>query len=106
MTKLATSITACLLLLGLSACSEANQAIDDTQKAASSAAKDGKKALQQVDLPNVDWSKYGDDLHSTIDDLAAKADCSGLRKKIDQADRQDDGKVVQYIQAKLEAAGC
>lgn len=92
------------LLLAVGACSEgdaeqaADQAVDDARDAASS-------ALEEVEIPDVDWSQYGDDLREELDKAAEEADCAQLRESLDRYESTSN-EVTEYIEAKLEEAGC
>ena len=91
-----------LAALALSGCSQddAQDAVDKAKDAASSAV-----AEADVELPEVDWDKYGDKLRAKIDELAASADCESLKAELDDRGKLDT-EVVAYIKAKLEEAGC
>jgi hypothetical protein len=88
------------LLLGVGACSEgdADQAVDQARDAASS-------ALEEVEIPDVDWSQYGDDVRERIDKAAEEADCTVLRDSLNRYESTSN-EVTEYIEAKLEEAGC
>jgi hypothetical protein len=88
------------LLLGVGACSEddADQAVDEAREAASS-------ALEEVEIPEVDWSQYGEDLQEELDKAAEEADCKLLRESLNRYESTST-EVTEYIEAKLEEAGC
>jgi hypothetical protein len=88
------------LLLGVGACSEgdADQAVDQARDAASS-------ALEEVEIPDVDWSQYGDDVRERIDKAAEEADCKVLRDSLNRYESTSN-EVTEYIEVKLEEAGC
>jgi hypothetical protein len=88
------------LLLGVGACSEgdADEAVDQARDAASS-------ALEDVEIPDVDWSQYGDDVRERIDQAAEEADCKLLRESLNRYESTSN-EVTEYIEAKLEEAGC
>src|SRR5689334_14435064 len=94
------AVLSLLAAVSLTGCSQddAQDAVDQAKEAVSSAASD-------VDLPEVDWSKYGDKLQRQIDELADKADCKGLQEALDDQGSMD-ADVVAYIKAKLQDAGC
>jgi hypothetical protein len=87
-------------VLGVGACSgdDADQAVEDAREAASS-------ALDEVELPEVDWSQYGDDLKKKLDKAADEADCDLLRESLTRYE-SGSNEVTDYIEAKLEEAGC
>ena len=91
-----------LAVVALSGCSQddAQDAVDQAKDAASSAVSDA-----DIQLPDVDWSKYGDKLQGKIDELAASADCESLQKELTDRGKLDSD-VTAYIKAKLEQAGC
>jgi hypothetical protein len=82
------------------ACSEgdADQAVDDAREAASS-------ALEEVEIPEVDWSQYGEDVKEELDKAAEEADCKLLRESLNRYESTSN-EVTDYIEAKLEEAGC
>jgi hypothetical protein len=82
------------------ACSEqdADQAVDQARDAASS-------ALEGVEVPDVDWSQYGEDVRKRIDKAAEEADCTALRDSLNRYESTSN-EVTDYIEAKLEEAGC
>ena len=86
--------------LALTGCSQS-----DTQEAVDNAKGAVSSAAANVDLPDVDWSQYGDQLRTKIDDLAAQTDCQGLKAELTQHGKLD-ADVVAYIKAKLDQAGC
>ena len=88
------------LLLGVGACSEgdADQAVDEAREAASS-------ALEEVEIPEVDWSQYGEDVKEELDKAAEEADCKLLRESLNRYESTSN-EVTDYIEAKLEEAGC
>lgn len=91
-------IASVVLALGLATgCSQANDAVDKAQGAANKAASA---------MPDVDWSKYGNDVKQKVDNLAEHADCGKLRRYLR---RLDDGKkldLTKYVQQALDNAGC
>ena len=88
------------LLLGVGACSEgdADQAVDEAREAASS-------ALEEVEIPEVDWSQYGEYVKEELDKAAEEADCKLLRESLNRYESTSN-EVTDYIEAKLEEAGC
>lgn len=94
------AVLSLLAALALSGCSQddAQDAVDQAKDAVSSAAGD-------IDIPDVDWSKYGDKLQGKIDELAEAADCDSLQKELTDHGKLDTD-VTAYIKAKLEQAGC
>lgn len=91
---------AVVLLTGLGACSQedADSAVDQAREAVSSAADD-------VELPDVDWDKYGDDVKDQIDELATEADCDKLAEQLTRFE-SSSSEVTDYIKAKLREANC
>jgi hypothetical protein len=96
------AVLSLIAALTVSGCSgdDAGEAVDQAQDAVSSAAADA-----EVQIPDVDWEKYGADLKAQIDELAEAADCESLEAQLDDQG-QLDAEVVDYIKAKLEEAGC
>lgn len=94
----ATVLAAPLLLL--TGCSEddADRAVDQAREAASS-------AMDEVDLPEVDWDRYGEELQDELDRAAEEADCELLRESLNRYESTSN-EVTDYIEAKLEEAGC
>jgi hypothetical protein len=82
------------------ACSgdDTDQAVEDAREAASS-------ALEEVELPEVDWSQYGENLQEELDRAAEEADCDLLRDSLTRFESTST-EVTEYIEAKLEEAGC
>ncbi len=88
-----------LAVLALAGCSdqEAKSAVDD--------ARDGvNSAIDKVDLPEVDWSKYDTKLRDRIDRLTEQADCSSLQE-LAQAEANDTD-LTAYVKAKLRELDC
>ena len=100
----AAALLAVPALLALGACSEGDadraveRATDEARDAASS-------ALEDVELPDVDWQEYGRDVKRRIDRAAEEADCATLREELVQLESASS-EVTDYIEARLEEAGC
>lgn len=95
------------LLLGalVSGCSDeaddvADRAADRASEIAGQASDEVGDQLGDVELPEVDWSQYGDRLRSRLDQLAAQSDCEGLRKELTKAEG-DDTQLTKYIKRQL-----
>lgn len=84
----------------LAGCSEgdAEEAVDQAREAASS-------AIDDVDLPDVDWGAFGDRLKDRIDEAAEKADCDALADAVTRYEGQSND-LTDYIEAKLREADC
>lgn len=99
-------VLAAVTLIGalvLTGCSEeAENAADRAQEGASQAVDDASEALKDVELPDVDWDKYGNEAKERIDSLADQADCEGLEKLAQ--DEANDTEVTAYIKAKIRQA--
>lgn len=92
------TMTSVLALAALSGCAEgdAQDAVDQAQDAVSEATED-------VDLPEVDWDKYGDRVRERIDRWAAEADCDKLEGAL-QGSRFTNNEISDYIEAQIEKA--
>lgn len=92
------------LLLALGACSEeardaaADRAVGEARDRASS-------ALEEADLPSVDWQKYRDGIKREIDQAAEAADCGTLSEELAKAEPRNS-QIREYIEVKLREAGC
>lgn len=91
---------ALLLVAALSGCSEgeAQRAVDDAQSEVS-------RAVDNVELPEVDWEKHGADVRRRLDRLAKEADCSGLRDELAKVEKNDT-ELTRYIKAQLRRIEC
>jgi hypothetical protein len=102
----AAAALALLLGAGLTGCSEdaADRAVDDAADRASELAGEASdevgKQLEGVELPKVDWSRYGDQLRTRLDQLAEQADCQGLREELTKAEG-DDTQLTRYIKRQI-----
>lgn len=86
-----------LTLVAVTGCSE-QDAVDRARSEASS-------AVDQADLPDVDWQRYSGQLQDRLDKLAEEADCSGLQQELARAEGNDT-EIVDYIKAQLRELGC
>lgn len=89
-----------LTLLAATGCSE-----EDAQDAVDRAADKASSAIEDAELPDVDWGKYSDELRGRLEKLADEADCSGLRRELGKAEA-DDTELTRYIKAQLRKADC
>lgn len=83
------------LLLGGCSEQEAQEAVDTAADQASSAIDE----LGEVELPEVDWERYGQETKERIDSLAEQADCEQLEEMAQ--DEQNDTEVTAYIKAQI-----
>ena len=92
------------LLLALGACSDEarDAAVDD---AVGEARDRASSALEEADLPSVDWKQYRDGIKREIDKAAEAADCSKLSEELAKAEPRSS-EVREYIEVKLREAGC
>jgi hypothetical protein len=95
-----------LLVTGLTGCSDdADQAVDDAADRASEltgqAADELEGQLDDAELPEVDWSQYGDRLRNRLDQLAEQANCQGLERELARAEA-DDTELTQYIKRQID----
>ena len=92
------------LLLALGACSEEarDAAVDD---AVGEARDRASSALEEADLPSVDWKQYRDGIKREIDQAAEAADCDKLSEELARAEPRSS-EVREYIEVKLREAGC
>ncbi|WP_148573894.1 hypothetical protein [Nocardioides caldifontis] len=96
------------LLLGvvLGGCSEdaADRAVDDAADRASElagqASEEVGRQLEDAELPKVDWSRYGDQLRTRLDQLAEQADCQGLREELTKVEKNDT-RLTRYIKRQI-----
>lgn len=95
---------ALVAVFALSGCSEeeAQNAADRAQEEAGQAVDQASEALEDVELPEVDWDKYGDEIKEQVDSLADNADCDGLREMAE--DESNDTEVTEYIKAQIRKA--
>jgi PBP1b-binding outer membrane lipoprotein LpoB len=86
------------LALALTGCSEgdAERAVDEAKDSVQSATDD-------VSLPEVNWEKHGREVKQRLDGLVAEADCSGLRKELGTAEK-NDAELTRYIKAQIRQA--
>lgn len=82
------------------ACSE-----EDAQKAVDQARDEASSAIEDADLPDVDWDKYSGEVRTKLEDLAAEADCSGLKRELAKAEGNDT-ELTRYIKAQLQELDC
>jgi anti-sigma regulatory factor (Ser/Thr protein kinase) len=92
------------LLLALGACSEEDRdrAVDD---AVGEARDRASSALEEADLPSVDWQKLRDGAKEEIDEAAAAADCEKLTEELGQIGTRNS-EVRDYIEVRMREAGC
>jgi hypothetical protein len=84
----------------VSGCSE-----EDAQDAVDRAADRASSAVEDADLPDVDWGKHSDQLRERLQKLADEADCTGLQDELAKVE-SDDRALTRYIKAQLEKADC
>ena len=89
-----------LTLVAATGCSEqaTQDAVDDARDQASA-------AIDEADLPEVNWEDYSGDLQDRLDNLAANADCAGLKEELAKMEGNDT-EVTEYIKAQIEALDC
>ena len=95
-----------LLSAGLTGCGDdADRVADDAADRASELAGQGadevEKQLDEAELPEVDWSQYGDRLRTRLDELAERADCQGLERELARAEA-DDTELTEYIKRQID----
>ena len=103
---MASAALGALLTTGLTGCGDdADQVADDAADRASELAGQGadevEKQLDEAELPDVDWSQYGDRLRSRLDELADSADCQGLERELTRAEA-DDTELTEYIKRQID----
>ena len=86
--------------VALAGCSE-----QDAQDAVDQAADRASTAIEDADLPNVDWGKHPDELRNRLERLADNADCAGLRRELAEVEGTDSA-LTRYIEAQLRQADC
>jgi hypothetical protein len=89
-----------LVLVAGTACSE-----QDAQDAVDQARDQASSAIEDADLPEVDWQKYSGELQDRLDRLADQADCQGLRDELAKAEG-NDAELTRYIKAQLRKIDC
>lgn len=80
--------------------SVATEAVDNARSTATSAATAARDAL-----PDVDWDTYGQETKRTIDDLAEKGNCDGLRAQLSAVEANDTD-LTEYIKAQIAMVPC
>ena len=99
--RLPALLAALALTLSLTAaCSE-----EDAQKAVDRAKDEVSSAVQDADLPDVDWGKYSGEVKARLEELADEADCSGLKRELAKVEGNDT-ELTRYIKAQLRKADC
>lgn len=93
-----------LTLVALTGCSDQGTqgAMDDVE---AEVRDEAQSAIEQADLPEVNWDKYSTDLQERLDDLAANVDCSALEEEMAKMEA-NDAEVTEYIKAQLEQLDC
>ena len=94
-------VAALVLTLAVSTgCSE-----EDAQVAVDRARDQASAAIEDADLPEVDWQKHSGQLQERLERLADNADCTGLKQELAKAEG-DDAELTRYIKAQLRKADC
>ncbi len=78
---------------------------EDAQDAVDRARDQASAAIEDADLPEVDWQKYSGTLQDRLERLADNADCGGLKRELAKAEA-DDAELTRYIKAQLRRADC
>ena len=94
------TLVAVLALLGAAGCSE-----EDAQDAVDRARDQASSAIEDADLPDVDWGRYSGDLKKRLERLADNADCAGLKDELAKAEG-NDADLTRYIKAQLRELDC
>ena len=89
-----------LMTVAATGCSE-----EDAQDAVDQAAGQASSAIEDADLPDVDWGKYSGELRNRLEKLADSADCAGLERELAKAEGNDT-ELTRYIKAQLRRADC
>jgi outer membrane murein-binding lipoprotein Lpp len=87
-------------VLALTGCSEG-----EAQDAVEQARDQVSTAVEDVELPKVDWKKYGTEAKQRLDRLAEQADCQGLKDELAEAE-PNDTQLTRYIKAQLRRLSC
>jgi len=94
-------VAAVVLTLPVTAgCSE-----EDAQDAVDRARDQASAAVEDADLPEVDWQKHSGELQERLERLADNADCAGLKRELTEAEG-DDVELTRYIKAQLRKLDC
>lgn len=96
------------VVMGAAGCAVSEDAVSDVEAKASVVAQQVEQSGSAVvaKVREVDWSKYPDELKTRIDDFAAKDNCSGLNRELDQMDPNEDAALTEYLKAAASKAGC
>ena len=89
-----------LTLVTVTGCSE-----QDAQDAVDQARDQVSSAVEDADLPEVNWQQYSGELQDRLEELASNADCEGLRRELAKVEA-DDTELTRYIKSQLRNAGC
>jgi hypothetical protein len=89
-----------LTVLAVAGCSE-----EDAQDAVDRAAGKASSAIENADVPDVDWSKHSAELQDRLEKLAEDADCDGLQRELARVEG-NDSELTRYLKAQLRKAGC
>jgi len=98
--RLPAAVAVLAMTLTFAACSE-----EDAQKAVDRAKDRVSSAVDDADLPDVDWDKYSGEVKARLEKLADEADCSGLKRELAKAEGNDTD-LTRYIKAQLRKADC
>ncbi len=77
----------------------------DAQDVVDQAKDRASAAIEDAELPDVDWQKYSGELQDRLDKLAAEADCSGLKEELAKVEG-NDSELTRYIKVQLRKADC
>jgi hypothetical protein len=94
---------AAALVLALTGCSE--QDAQDAQDAVDQARDEVSTAVEDLDLPNVDWEKYGEDARRRLEQLGEQADCQGLKEELAKVEGNDT-ELTRYVKALIREVDC
>ena len=92
--------TLALTLVTVTGCSE-----QDAQDAVGQARDQASSAIEDADLPDVNWQQYSGELQDKLDELASNADCDGLRRELAKVETNDT-ELTRYIKSQLRNADC
>ena len=77
----------------------------DAQDAVDRARDRASTAIDDADLPDVDWQRRSAELRERLERLADSADCSGLKRELARVEGNDT-ELTRYIKAQLRKADC
>lgn len=98
------SLAALAVVVALTGCSAVNDAVDDAQRQANSAAT---KAGQLTEAAKaVNWDQYPQQTQRRIQRYVARDNCHGLNRELTALDPGQDGELISYLKQVVASLGC